>query len=141
MVRGKKVVVVSGYFNPLHKGHIEYFNQAKKLGDFLVVIINNDYQRNLKGSQEFQKEDERLLIVSSLKMVDDVYLSVDIDRTVRLSLQMIDKIYGIENELIFAKGGDQNNDTIPERETCERLGIQLVDGLGDKIQSSSWLLK
>lgn len=141
MVRHKKVVIVSGYFNPLHKGHIEYFNQAKSLGDFLVVIVNNDYQRNLKGSQEFQKEDERLLIVSSLKMVDDVYLSVDIDRTVRLSLQMIDKIYGIGNELIFANGGDQNNDTIPERETCERLGIQLADGLGDKIQSSSWLLK
>ena len=141
MVRGKKVVVVSGYFNPLHKGHIEYFNQAKSLGDFLVVIINNDYQRNLKGSQEFQKEDERLLIVSNLKMVDDVYLSVDIDRTVRLSLQMIDRIYGIENKLIFANGGDQNNDTIPERETCEALGIQLADGLGDKIQSSSWLLK
>jgi cytidyltransferase-like protein len=141
MVRGKKVVVVSGYFNPLHKGHIEYFNQAKSLGDFLVVIINNDYQRNLKDSQEFQKEDERLLIVSSLKMVDDVYLSVDIDRTVRLSLQMIDRIYGIENKLIFANGGDQNNDTIPEKETCEELGIQLVDGMGDKIQSSSWLLK
>lgn len=141
MVRNKKVVIVSGYFNPLHKGHIEYFNNAKKLGDFLVVIVNNDYQRNLKGSQEFQKEDERLLIVSSLKMVDDVYLSVDIDRTVRLSLMMIDRIYGIENELIFANGGDQNNDTIPERETCERLGIQLADGLGDKIQSSSWLLK
>jgi cytidyltransferase-like protein len=141
MVRGKKVVVVSGYFNPLHKGHIEYFNQAKKLGDFLVVIINNDIQRELKGSQEFQKEDERLLIVSSLKMVDDVYLSVDIDRTVRLSLMMIDRIYGIDNKLIFANGGDQNNDIIPERETCEALGIQLMDGLGDKIQSSSWLLK
>ena len=141
MVRGKNIVIVSGYFNPPHKGHIEYLQQAKELGNYLIVIVNNDYQRELKGSQEFQKEDERLLIVSNLKMVDEVILSVDIDRTVRLTLQMIDRFYGIDNKLIFANGGDQNNDTIPERETCEVLGIRLADGLGDKIQSSSWLLK
>ena len=141
MVRGKNIVIVSGYFNPLHKGHIESLQQAKELGNYLIVIVNNDYQRELKGSQEFQKEDERLLIVSNLKMVDEVILSVDIDRTVRLTLQMIDRFYGIDNKLIFANGGDQNNDTIPERETCEVLGIRLADGLGDKIQSSSWLLK
>ena len=140
MVRGKNIVIVSGYFNPLHKGHIEYLQQAKELGNYLIVIVNNDYQRELKGSQEFQKEDERLLIVSNLKMVDEVILSVDIDRTVRLTLQMIDRFYGIDNKLIFANGGDQNNDTISERETCEILGIRLTDGLGDKIQSSSWLL-
>lgn len=140
MVRSKNIVIVSGYFNPLHKGHIEYLQRAKGLGNYLIVIVNNDYQRELKGSQEFQKEDERLLIVSNLKMVDEVILSVDIDRTVRLTLQMIDRFYGIDNKLIFANGGDQNNDTIPERETCEILGIRLVDGLGDKIQSSSWLL-
>jgi cytidyltransferase-like protein len=140
MVSGKKVVIVSGYFNPIHKGHIEYLQLAKRLGDYLIVIINNDYQRELKGSKKFQDEMERVFIVENIKGVDEVFLSVDMDRTVRKTLMMIDRIYGIQNKLIFANGGDQSNTIIPERDTCERIGIQLVDGLGDKIQSSSWLL-
>jgi cytidyltransferase-like protein len=140
MVSGKKVVIVSGYFNPIHKGHIEYLQLAKRLGDYLIVIINNDYQRELKGSKKFQDEMERVFIVENIKGVDEVLLSVDMDRTVRKTLMMIDRIYGIQNKLIFANGGDQSNTIIPERDTCERIGIQLVDGLGDKIQSSSWLL-
>jgi cytidyltransferase-like protein len=140
MVSGKKVVIVSGYFNPIHKGHIEYLQLAKRLGDYLIVIINNDYQRELKGSKKFQDEMERVFIVENIKGVDEVFLSVDMDRTVRKTLMMIDRIYGIQNKLIFANGGDQSNTIIPEKDTCERIGIQLVDGLGDKIQSSSWLL-
>jgi cytidyltransferase-like protein len=140
MVSGKKVVIVSGYFNPIHKGHIEYLQLAKRLGDYLIVIINNDYQRELKGSKKFQDEMERVFIVENIKGVDEVFLSVDMDRTVRKTLMMLDRIYGIQNKLIFANGGDQSNTIIPERDTCERIGIQLVDGLGDKIQSSSWLL-
>jgi cytidyltransferase-like protein len=140
MVSGKKVVIVSGYFNPIHKGHIEYLQLAKRLGDYLIVIINNDYQRELKGSKKFQDEMERVFIVENIKGVDEVFLSVDMDRTVRKTLMMIDRIYGIQNKLIFANGGDQSNTIIPERDTCEKIGIKLVDGLGDKIQSSSWLL-
>ena len=78
----KKVVVVSGYFNPIHKGHIELFNKAKSHGDKLWVIVNNDLQRKLKDSNRFMNEDERLLIVSNLKMVDFSIISVDEDRTV-----------------------------------------------------------
>ena len=63
----KKLVIVSGYFNPIHKGHIEYFNKAKANGDKLVVIVNSDHQRILKGSKEFQQEDERLFIVKNIK--------------------------------------------------------------------------
>ena len=137
----KKAIIVSGYFNPIHKGHLEYFQNAKKLADFLFVIVNSDHQRALKQSKEFQLEDERMLIVSSLKPVDKAILSIDKDRTVCQTIASIAKDYGQEYDLAFANGGDQNNTTIPERPICEKMGIALLDGLGDKIQSSSWLLK
>lgn len=136
----KKAIIVSGYFNPIHKGHIEYFNNAKALADELFVIVNSDLQRGLKGSKEFQKEDERLFIVQNIKAVDKAILSVDKDRTVCESIRAIFETYGNEYELGFANGGDQNNHSIPEAPICKELKIQLIDGLGDKIQSSSWLL-
>ena len=136
----KKAIIVSGYFNPIHKGHLEYFNNAKALCDELFVIVNNDRQRELKGSKEFQKEDERMIIVSNIKAVDKAILSIDKDRTVCETIRMIANEYGTEYELGFANGGDQNNDTIPERPVCEEMNVALIDGLGDKIQSSSWLL-
>lgn len=136
-----KIVIVSGYFNPVHKGHIEYFNKSKEHGDKLYVIVNNDKQRELKGSKEFQDENERMFIIRNLRMVDRVFLSTDLDRTVCNTLGMIRSLEDPLNELLFANGGDQNNDTIPERPICHWLGIKLIDGLGDKIQSSSWLLE
>ena len=136
----RKAIIVSGYFNPIHKGHLEYFNNAKAMGDELFVIVNNDHQRALKGSKEFQQEDERLFIVSNIKAVDKAFLSVDEDRTVCASIKMIHEQFGDKYELGFANGGDQNNDSIPEAPICNELGINLFDGLGDKIQSSSWLL-
>tara|TARA_B110000037_G_scaffold122628_1_gene140023 strand:- start:565 stop:990 length:426 start_codon:yes stop_codon:yes gene_type:complete len=137
----QKAIIVSGYFNPLHKGHIEYINAAKSLADALFVIVNNDQQRALKGSKEFQEEAERLFIVSNLKAVDHALLSIDSDRTVSATIAKIAKKYGETYALAFANGGDQDNQSIPEAPICEKLGIFLVDGLGDKIQSSSWLLK
>ena len=136
----KKGIIVSGYFNPIHKGHIEYFNQAKALADELFVIVNNDSQRILKGSKEFQKEQERIFIVSNIKSVDHCILSIDEDRTVIKTIEKISQDFGKEYDLNFANGGDQNNNTIPERPICDQMGISLIDGLGDKIQSSSWLL-
>jgi len=137
----KKAIIVSGYFNPIHKGHLEYFNTAKALTDELFVIVNNDHQRALKGSTEFQLEEERMIIVSNIKAVDKAILSVDTDRTVCKTIAAIAKEYGESYNLAFANGGDQNNETIPEKSICEAMGIELLDGLGDKIQSSSWLLK
>ena len=105
----KNAIIVSGYFNPLHKGHIEYFTMAKVLADELIVVVNNDKQRSLKGAKEFMLEDERCLIISSLKIVDKVFLSVDDDRTV---IKTIEKIYNEISDsynLIFGNGGDQNN--------------------------------
>lgn len=136
----KKAIIVSGYFNPLHKGHVEYFNNAKALCDNLFVIVNNDYQRELKGSRTFQDEQERLLIVSNIKSVDKAILSIDQDRSVCESIRKITEQFGSLYDLAFANGGDQNNETIPEIAVCKQLGVELIDGLGDKIQSSSWLL-
>ena len=137
----KKAIIVSGYFNPLHKGHLEYFNKAKALCDELFVIVNNDYQRKLKGSKPFQDEEERLLIVINIKAVDKAIISIDQDRTVCESIRQITKKYANEYDLACANGGDQNNDNIPEIQLCKDLGVALIDGLGDKIQSSSRLLK
>ena len=137
----QKAIIVSGYFNPIHKGHLEYFNNAKAMADQLFVIVNNDHQRELKGSKEFQDENERMIIVSNIKAVDKAILSIDADRTVCATIKMIAEQFGSEFELGFANGGDQNNDTIPERAVCALMNVALIDGLGDKIQSSSWLLK
>lgn len=128
-----RIVAASGYFNPLHKGHVEYLQKAKALGDKLIVIVNNDFQVKLKGSKEFMNEDERLQIVRSLSCVDMAILSADIDPTVCKTLWLV-------RPDIFAKGGDRYTYEIPESKICRELGIAIVDGLGAKIQSSSWLL-
>jgi len=136
-----KAIIVSGYFNPIHKGHLEYFNNAKTLADKLFVIVNNDFQRELKGSKEFQDENVRMIIVSNIKAVDKAILSIDTDRTVCKTIESIALQFGSEYDLGFANGGDQNNQICPERDICEKNNVALIDGLGDKIQSSSWLLK
>jgi cytidyltransferase-like protein len=129
----EKIVCVSGYFNPLHCGHIEYFEKSKQLGNKLIVIVNNDKQSILKKGTSFMPEDERLKIIRSLKIVDMAVLSIDEDRTVCKTLESV-------RPDVFTNGGDQFNDIIPEKSICEKLGIELVDGMGLKIQSSSWLL-
>jgi cytidyltransferase-like protein len=136
-----KAIIVSGYFNPLHKGHLELFEKAKALGDQLWVIINSDLQRELKGSKEFMDENERHIIVSAVKYVDKALVSIDKDKTQRATLGYLADEYGEDFELYFANGGDQNNESISESEVCNEKTIGLIEGLGDKIQSSSWLLK
>ena len=125
-----KVVAISGYFDPIHVGHLEYINMAKKLGDKLVVIVNNNYQCELKKGKPFMDEKDRVTIVSSIKNVDEVFLSIDEDKTVCATLQKI-------KPDIFANGGDRKNHEIPESVVCKKYGITIIDGLGDKIRSSS----
>jgi cytidyltransferase-like protein len=137
----QKAIIVSGYFNPLHVGHLELFEKARAAGDGLIVIINSDLQRKLKGSKEFMKEEERITIVDSIKNVDYTILSIDKDQTQVKTLEYLHKIMSESVKLAFANGGDQNNKSIPEAKICKKLGIELLDGLGDKIQSSSWLLE
>ena len=135
-----KAVIVSGYFNPLHKGHIELFVKAKDKADQLWVIVNNDLQRKLKGSKSFMDENERLMIVNAIRYVTKGFQSIDRDKTQCKTLTYLSQKYGDNFDLFFANGGDQNNDSIPEATICKKLGIVLIDGLGTKIQSSSWLL-
>lgn len=129
----EKIVCASGYFNPIHYGHIEYLQKSKDLGSKLIVIVNSDKKSFLKKGTSFMLEDERLKIVRSLKCVDAAILAVDNDRTVCETLKLI-------RPNIFTNGGDQTNDVIPEKTICEKMGTILVDGLGEKIQSSSWLI-
>ena len=129
-MKESRTVVASGYFDPIHVGHIEYLEMAAKLGDKLIVIVNNDNQAVLKKGAPFMTEGDRLKIVSSLKCVDEVFLSIDEDPTVCRSLQAV-------NPDIFAKGGDRFVDEIPEATTCKEIGAEIVDGLGMKIRSSS----
>lgn len=126
------IVVTSGYFNPIHKGHIECLELAKKLGDKLIVIVNNDKQVMLKTGSIFMNEQDRMAIVRALRCVDEVFLSVDEDRTVCESLRAL-------KPDIFAKGGDRNAGEIPESAICKELGIKIIDGLGAKVENSSRL--
>lgn len=121
-------VATSGYFNPLHIGHIRLLEEAKKLGNHLTVIVNNDEQVALKGSKVFMSEIERCQIVKALACVDEVVLSVDNDSTVCKTLTMIAPD-------IFAKGGDSTPLNVPEQEVCPVV----FNVGGGKIQSSSWL--
>lgn len=130
------IACVSGYFDPIHIGHIEYFKNAKGCADKLMVIVNNDEQAILKKGRAFMPADERIKIIQELRCVDYVFKSVDTDRTVCKSLSAAEP-----RPTYFCNGGDQNNNSIPETKICDELGIELVDGLGDKIQSSSWLIK
>ena len=85
----KKLVIVSGYFNPLHKGHIEYFKLSKYNAEKLFVIINNDFQRKLKGSKSFMLEDERFIIINELRIVDKTFMSIDKDKSVNKTIKKI----------------------------------------------------
>ena len=125
-------VAVSGYFDPIHIGHLDYLELAKKLGDKLVVIVNNNHQCKLKKGKPFMDELDRMRIVESLGIVDEVFLSIDSDRSVCKSLEEI-------KPDIFANGGDRATSEVPESVVCKKYNIEMVDGLGDKIRSSSSL--
>jgi cytidyltransferase-like protein len=129
-------VCASGYFDPCTIGHLEYFKLAKQIAGSdgqLIIIVNNDKQATLKKGRPFMKDKDRVEIIKAIRYVDEVYLSIDEDRTVCKTLSII------PNLTHFVNGGDQFNDYIPEKSVCDELNIELIDGLGDKIASSSWL--
>ena len=135
----KKVVAVSGGFDPVHVGHVRMFKRAKALGDYLVVILNNDNWLRHKKGAAFMPEAERKEIIESLGCVDEVMLTFHpetvTDRSVCAELRAL-------KPDIFANGGDRRNtEDIPEAAVCEELGIEMVFNVGgDKVQSSSWLI-
>ena len=134
----EKIVISSGYFDPIHVGHIECLKLSKQLGDKLVVILNNDDQCVLKKGRPFMKQEERLEILKAIKYVDEVVISIDGDKSVCESIRFVaEKFKG--NKLVFAKGGDRFGNEIPEAKICDELEIEIKDNLGKKIQSSSSL--
>jgi cytidyltransferase-like protein len=125
-----KKIAISGYFDPIHIGHLEYIKMARELGDYLIVIVNNDKQAALKKGRSFMCEDDRLMIVSQIKGVDEAVMSIDDDKTVCKTIDLL-------KPDIFANGGDRSNEEIPEYKICKENGTQVIDGLGNKIRSSS----
>jgi cytidyltransferase-like protein len=134
-----RIVITSGYYNPLHSGHLECMRLARELGDDLIVIVNNDAQVAIKGSRPFMNQDDRLAIVGALKPVSEAILSIDQDGSVCNTIRSIRARFP-NADIIFAKGGDRFAANVPEVEVCASLGIKIVDGLGGKIRSSSELL-
>ena len=140
-----KVVVISGYFNPIHTGHLDYINAASDMGDKLVVIVNNDKQVSIKGSTPFMEEVQRMRIVNSIKGVNKTVLSIDTDGAVTETLKLIYDEYSVDyffDSMVFANGGDRTKGNSPEEEYCNWRGIRTAYNVGGKkTQSSSELLK
>ena len=136
-VPNSKIVAISGFFSPLHEGHIEYFEKAKALcgsNDFLVCILNTDEQQQLKRGFIFQNYKTRFSILKHIDCIDFIIPAVDIDQTVCETIRLLQPD-------IFAKGGDRFNNEIPEARVCNELGILMVDGLGAKINASSKIIE
>jgi cytidyltransferase-like protein len=139
----KKVVLVTGGFDPLHSGHIEYFKAAKQLGDVLVVGLNSDEWLARKKGQPFMPWDERATIVSELKDVSRVINFDDSDNSACDAIRKVRQIYP-DSEMVFANGGDRTTDNIPEMKMSNQmLHLSFVFGVGgnDKMNSSSWILQ
>lgn len=141
MSEGKTIVIVSGYFNPIHNGHIDYLELSKELGDYLVVIVNNDAQQLMKKGSIIMNENQRMRIVDALKPVDEAFLSIDNDASVCESIRKIHSLkFPDFSKFIFANGGDRHIEEIPESIVCRELGIELKEGMGEKVESSSNIL-
>ena len=131
-----KRVVVSGGFDPVHVGHLEMFVQAKKLGSHLTVILNSDRFLKQKKGFVFMPFKERKKIILGFECVDKVEKCIDQDETVCETLKLLKSKNLID---IFANGGDRATNEVPETPVCKKYNIKMVDGLGDKIRSSSSL--
>jgi len=140
-----RVVVISGFFNPLHIGHIDYISSARNLGDFLIVIVNSDDQVKIKGSVPFMNQDDRLRIIRNIKGVDRSVISIDEDGSVCQTIR--EEFKRLQNDpffedMIFANGGDRKEGGVPEDILENELGIRMVYNVGgEKVQSSSELIK
>jgi cytidyltransferase-like protein len=131
------VSIVSGYFNPLHVGHLDMMEAARSLTGYLVVIVNNDAQQVLKKGKVIQPVEHRLRIVRALRVADDVVEAVDEDGTVKKSLAVVRKRYP-NARLVFANGGDRSQrSVVAESDVCEELGIELGFGVGGETKADS----
>jgi cytidyltransferase-like protein len=136
----KKVVLVTGGFDPLHSGHIAYIRAARELGDVLVVGINSDEWLTRKKGKPFLSVEERLAVVGELRSVDVLIVFDDSDGSAIDAIKKVLEMFPGE-EVIFANGGDRTLDNIPEMAVeSERLTFEFGVGGSDKKNSSSWIL-
>lgn len=134
-----KTVAVSGGFDPVHVGHVRMFEEAKKLGDKLVVIVNNDNWLKKKKGYAFMEEGERSEIIRNFKWVDGVFITKHTPDTNDMSV--CEALRELKPD-IFANGGDRRLDEVPEVAVCQEIGCAMVFnvGRGGKVQSSSTLI-
>jgi len=134
-----RIVLVTGGFDPLHSGHLNYFKEAKKLGDKLIVGVNSDAWLSRKKGRPFLACWERTELINSLKMVDQVITFKDDDNTSIKAIETVKQMYPKKHQLIFANGGDRNKSNCPEMVFDD---VEFVFGVGgeEKLNSSSWIL-
>ena len=139
----KKIIILSGGFDPLHIGHLKMFKAAKEQADIIIVGANSDHWLTRKKGQPFMIHDERLEILKAIKYIDYVYTFNDDDDTAcDLIKKVIEKYENHEVEILFGNGGDRTVTSTPEIEFCNQNGVQLLWKIGGgKIQSSSNLIK
>lgn len=132
-----KVVIVSGFFNPLHGGHLDMIEVAAKLGDRLIVVVNNDRQQVEKKGKVIIEEANRARLLRALRVVDEVMIAIDDDMTVIKSLEFIAQQYP-DDELVFANGGDRDSiNVVPETEVCNRYDVEMLFGVGGNSKKDS----
>lgn len=134
-----KVVIVSGFFNPLHGGHLDMIEAAALMGDKLIVVVNNDTQQVIKKGKVILNEQNRARLIGALRVVDEVMIAVDEDPTVVRTLQTI-AIQHPNDKLVFANGGDRASEKeVPETRVCRDYDIEMVFGVGgtEKADSST----
>ena len=135
----KVVVAVSGGFDPVHIGHVRMFDEAKKLGDELVVILNNDHWLRKKKGYAFMPEQQRKEVIEAFRSVDRVVLTVHSENPSDMSVCEDLRLLRPD---IFANGGDRKLDNVPEVAVCDEIGCKMIFNIGDggKVQSSSWMI-
>ena len=137
----KTIVLITGGFDPIHSGHIAYFQEARKIGDLLIVGVNSDSWLARKKGSAFMRKSERKNIIENLKMVDEVILFDDEDDSAKDSIWMVRQSYP-QDHIIFANGGDRTQENIPEMDAADE-NVSFVFGVGgeNKKNSSSWILQ
>ena len=135
------IAITSGYFDPMHRGHLELLELSRAQGQALWVIVNTDAQAALKKGKAFINQDTRLAVTAALRVVDRAVLALDADGSVCATLDwLIAEARAQGHEVVFCKGGDRHAGNIPELTVLHKHGAKLIDGLGAKIDSSSSII-
>ena len=136
----RSIIVLSGGFDPVHKGHLRMFRQASWLGHQVIVGLNSDDWLTRKKGQPFMEFEERREILEAFRYINQVISFDDSDDSACDLLEKVNSMYDTDHKIYFANGGDRGKDNVPEVDVCKELGVIMLWGVGgEKIQSSSWL--